>query len=1273
KIDDGAWQTYTAPIEIVGSSTADITKTISAKVTGVIGKTNESSTVTQTYTVSYPQLAGVVFNPADGTCDTDSLITLTASVAGADIYYTTNGSAPQAIAANKYNAPFKLTVGTKTVKAFAVKAKYKNSAVKEATYIVTEAEQTGGINLTLAKKLMHTNGVWEIENTSDSNFAVGRVIFGPAAFETSTEYTLSYPAGLQAAVSIIQGTVNNVIDSTTTSGAVTFTTNTSTDNYYFVFEVTEAMNNVQLSIYPTGNAPTPVTAVAITPNSAADLAMTVGDVKTFNVTYTPNDATVGKEVAWSVSDPTVLSLAGSTVTALKAGTSYLIVTSTSNNTITKKELITVSSQSVVSDALGMKHPASGTYSPVSESTWGNTAYTLGANVSGGNTTFALYSANATKVLLEIYNQPYGQEAAYDYWMTKNTTSNQWQATLQGDLTGKMYAFRVWGPNWTYSDSWKRGGSSAGCVNNTDYDANGNRFNPNKVVFDPYAREITHDPSNAVAIAAYNTSTPAYQLAEPEYAILSTGQPVGSTRKWREYDSGTIAPKGYIISDSTDYGTKPQIAAKDAIIYEAHARGLTKHPSVSSLSDILSGMDGFSGVENIPEEYRGTYKGAAMMVSYLKALGINTIELLPVHESDNDGNKDNKASGNYWAYMTFDYFAPDRRYSSDKSAGGPTKEFKEMVKAFHDEGMEVYLDVVYNHSGEGGTWNGNTTKWENGVEITNTSYDEGKQCTIVSMRGIDNQTYYSLVPGTKWAYWENTGCGNNLQCDNPYVRQFILDSLTYWIEDMGVDGFRFDLAPVLGRVNSGSGWNFSSTAKTLTDIASLGSSNNVEMIAEAWDCETYQVGQFPSGWGEWNGRFRDSIRNFIGNGGRTSDKGDVLSYINGDYDNFYDQGGPQRSINFVVAHDGYTLADLCSGYSPAGEAYNKDASKLQWPFGPSDGGDGSVPGSAFGSEPANKRQANRNYTAIQMISRGVPMIVWGDEFCRTQNGNNNPYNVDSVATWNNYNMINTSSPHLVATGSDNGTMAYHNNFGTFGNTANVNGNFKFMQYMLNLRKNEPALRQDTYNVRYDFKKEDGVSDLSDGDRCVWIKINGSSVSGGHDYLVFVNMYIEQEPFTIPSATPGYHWIRVADTQAYFETEFNSWSDATAATIAQASYGVAPWSVVILKQVSDAPETPTCAAPTIGGTTPFDSSTSVSISCSTTGASIYYTIDGSTPTTSSTSYSSPISINKTTTVKAIAVKSGYNNSTVASKTFTKNQPTCATPTISGTTPFETSTSV
>ena len=331
----------------------------------------------------------------------------------------------------------------------------------------------------------------------------------------------------------------------------------------------------------------------------------------------------------------------------------------------------------------------------------------------------------------------------------------------------------------------------------------------------------------------------------------------------------------------------------------------------------------------------------------------------------------------------------------------------------------------------------------------------------------------------------------------------------------------------------------------------------EMIAEAWDTrgDGYQVGNFPSGWGEWNGRFRDAIRGYVNTGNR----GAVNDYINGDYNNFYDQGGPHKTVNFVVAHDGFTLADLCS-YQGAGNALN---GTLTWPFGPSDGGNGDYNSLGFGHDPVMKRQAARNYIALQMISRGVPMIVYGDEFSRTQNGNNNPYNIDSVATWNNYNMINTTSPHTVSTG---GGGAYHNNFGTFNNTGNVNGNFIFMKYMLNLRASEPAFRQTDYSVVYDFKKEDGTNTLTDGDRCVWIKINGSSVTGGSDYLVFSNMYTQKIDFTVPTPASGKKWVIIADTASWAEPSYNCW-DPLKQNAYSGKYGVNAWSVVILKQIDE----------------------------------------------------------------------------------------------------------
>ena len=849
--------------------------------------------------------------------------------------------------------------------------------------------------------------------------------------------------------------------------------------------------------------------------------------------YSSGDETLiqSSGASFSVSPSANASVSDFIFSATEPGT--YTVTVTYNG---KTAQLTVTVLEPVTGELGSTYPVSGAFSPVDSNGtesgfgWDDLTFEPGGRIdTEGNLEVAVYSKNATKVLLEIYSTAYGEDAVYDYWMEKGS-DNFWRAELDDVPAGTLYAFRVWGANWTFDESWERGNSSAGFV--SDYDSIGSRFNPNKVLFDPYAREISHDKSDPAALGTYDNG------------MYGTGGETYQGTLRRNFDTGRYAPKSVVVVDNTGYGTKPAILQQDAIIYETHVRGLTKHSSSANLSSILSGIAGFEDVENIPAAYQGTYKGAGMMAPYLKALGINTVELLPVHESDNDANPDDAPGGNYWAYMTYGYFAPDRRYSYDKSYGGPTKEFKEMVKAFHDEGIEVYLDVVFNHSGEGGPWYGDK--------------DDYNTAELTFMRGFDCSEYYCLVPKTIGAHWESTGCGNNLRCDNKVVQDLILDSLTYWIDEMGVDGYRFDLAPVIGReFDSGSGnWYFNPNSQILSDIAALGASKNAEMIAEAWDTrgDGYQVGKFPSGWGEWNGRFRDAIRGYVNTGNR----GAVNDYINGDYNNFNDQGGPHKTVNFVVAHDGFTLADLCS-YQGAGNALN---GTLTWPFGPSDGGNGDQNTLGFGHDPAMKRQAARNYIALQMISRGVPMIVYGDEFSRTQNGNNNPYNIDSVATWNNYNMINTTSPHTVSTG---GGGEYHNNFGTFNNTGNVNGNFMFMKYMLNLRASEPALRQTDYSVVYDFKKENGVSTLTDGDRCVWIKINGSKVPGGSDYLVFSNMWQEQVSFTVPAPASGKKWVIIADTASWAEPSYNCWDPLKQNAYSEEVYGVNAWSVVILKQV------------------------------------------------------------------------------------------------------------
>ena len=806
-------------------------------------------------------------------------------------------------------------------------------------------------------------------------------------------------------------------------------------------------------------------------------------------------------------------------------------------------------------AIGEHYPKSGAFSKVNENGWASATWKLGANYNGSDVEFAVYSKNATKILLEIYDtetstnsteNAYGKDARYEYWMAKGS-DNIWRAKLANVPQKTYYAFRCWGPNWTFNTNWKRGNSAEGFI--SDVDTQGNRFNPNKVLFDPYTKEISHDRNNPTALgsdngAIYGTGG-SDTSSDHVYSGPATG---GQSMNRRNIDTGKYAPKGIIFTDSTGFGTKPQISQKDAIIYEAHVRGLTMHESSTSLQSILSGFNGFSGIENVPQEYRGTYKGAGYMAKYLKGLGINTIELLPVHETDNDHNPSNQSGGNFWGYMTYGYFAPDRRYSYDKSPGGPTKEFKEMVATFHAEGIEVYLDVVYNHSGEGGNW------------------DSTRKCAeLTFFRGFDNSEYYCLVPSNKEYYWETTGCGNNLRCDNPPVQNLVKDSLKYWIQEMGVDGFRFDLATVLGRVFDGANWNFSSSATLLTDIASMTDTYNVEMIAEAWDIGTYQVGNFPNKWGEWNGRYRDQVRRFLKGDGNTTGSNDDPKFVqvfNGDWGYFNDQGGPHKSVNFIVAHDGFTLTDLVS--------YNSKNNSVAWPFGPSDGGSDNNDSWNSDLNQSLRRQRVRNFFVTQFFSRGVPMIVYGDEFGRTQNGNNNPYNVDSVCTWNNYNMINTDSPNNVALGMGY-SGSYHNNLGTDSNTDNKNALFLFAQYVMNLRKNTPTLRQSDYNVTYTFKKENGTSDLSNGDRCVWIRINGDT-----DFLVFINMWTGLVDFTIPNPDSGKKWVRIIDTASWAEynigaSAYNNFWEVTDPNAYQVTsstnYGVNAWSIVVFQEANN----------------------------------------------------------------------------------------------------------
>jgi glycogen operon protein len=551
------------------------------------------------------------------------------------------------------------------------------------------------------------------------------------------------------------------------------------------------------------------------------------------------------------------------------------------------------------------------------------------------------------------------------------------------------------------------------------------------------------------------------------------------------------------------------------------------------------------VGNVPGALRGTYAGAALMAPYLKALGFTTIELLPVHETLNDINPDERPGGNYWGYMTYGYFAPDRRYAADKGPGGPTREFKEMVRAFHNAGMEVYLDVVFNHTGEGGNWGSN--------DVTG----------FASFGGFDAAEYYQMTDG-HYLVDGATGCGNQLNFSNVAPRRLVLDSLTYWLEELGVDGFRFDLAPVLGRSPDDAArqdWGrqkrFFQQHPLLDEIRDLGKAHRAEMIAEAWDIWGYEVGNFPAGWGEWNGRYRDAIRRFLKGDGNARA---FIEQMNGDYHNFNDQGGPQRSINFIVAHDGFTLADLVS--------YNGKNNGEAWPFGPSDGGNDSNDSWDSGGDQALRRQRLRNFWVIQFFSRGVPMVVWGDEFGRTQNGNNNPWNIDSVATWSNYEMIATNAPHRVETG---GGGAYHDNLGAAEGSAARNPLFSFARAIAGLRRDHPCLRQRLYgdllldrgdDVTYLVKAPDGSEHVADDARALRLTVDGSGV-GDSDFLLLINMYWSERDFAVPVAE-GQRWLRIVDTGAWAEPFGNVWNTATGSEII-GHYTVRPYAIVVLQQV------------------------------------------------------------------------------------------------------------
>ena len=463
---------------------------------------------------------------------------------------------------------------------------------------------------------------------------------------------------------------------------------------------------------------------------------------------------------------------------------------------------------------------------------------------------------------------------------------------------------------------------------------GHRFNPNKLLFDPYGKKLSGKLIWHKAIFGYNPDSPDKDLS------------------FNELDSAPYVPKSVVVEDRFDWedDIRPAYGFNESVLYETHVRGYTKlHPQV-------------------PDRHRGTFLGlcAPAVVSYLKNLGITAVELLPVHAFFGNRHKKGFPRDNYWGYESCSFFAPEQSYL----ACDDLDEFKKMVKLYHQNGLEVILDVVYNHTAEG-----------------------NQMGPTLCYRGIDNASYYMLNSENKRYYYDSTGCGASFNAENPYVLQLITDSLRYWTEEMHVDGFRFDLATTLCRRKGG----FTAESGFLYAVRQDPVLKNVKLIAEPWDVGDggYQLGAFPPGWSEWNDRFRDVVRRFWK--GDQYQTAELASRISGSSDIFnYHNRDIWSSLNFVTAHDGFCLNDLVSynvKHNAANGEDNRDGTNANWSWNSGEEGETDNP-----SVLANRRCRARAIMATLLLSVGTPMLFAGDEFLHTQMGNNNPYCQDNVLTW-----------------------------------------------------------------------------------------------------------------------------------------------------------------------------------------------------------------------------------------------------------------------------------
>ncbi len=670
-------------------------------------------------------------------------------------------------------------------------------------------------------------------------------------------------------------------------------------------------------------------------------------------------------------------------------------------------------------------------------------YPLGATYDGNGVNFALFSENATGVRLCLFNHP-SDHGEYEQLNMEEVTDYVWHVYLPGINPGQLYGYRVYG---RYLPK------------------KGLRFNPQKLLIDPYAKAIQGR----------------IEVKDSMFDYSFEGDVKKNVFEKNITDSAPEMNKSVVIDTQFDWEgiRRPDIPMHNSIIYELHVKGFTAtHPA-------------------IPEEDRGTYRGLAnpVIIDYFKNLGVTAIELMPIHHFVHNKFLLEKGLSNYWGYNSIGFFAPHAEYSASGMSGEQVTEFKEMVKAYHRAGIEVILDVVYNHTGEG-----------NHLGPT------------LSFKGIDNQNYYRMDPKHTLYYTDYTGTGNTLNMLTSRTLQLVMDSLRYWANDMQIDGFRFDLASTLARGL----YDVGKLSTFLDTIHQDPTISQLKLIAEPWDLGEggYQVGNFPVLWAEWNGKFRDSVRKFWR--GDESPLSELAYRLSGSSDLYQDNGKlPSSSINFVTAHDGFTLNDLVT-YDQKYNEKNGEQSK--------DGEDNNISWNSGVEGPTDdpdivalREKRKRNFLSTLLLSQGVPMISHGDEYGRTQQGNNNAYCQDNELAWMNWEWDDRQRKL-----------------------------FEFTKKVIAIRNEHPVTHRRRYFKNRQIQGE-GITDIrwlnNDGIdmsieewetrfiRCMGMLLNGELMHEMDEYgnvlkkdilLILVNSYWEPISFNLPHEDLSVHWEVLLDT-------------------------------------------------------------------------------------------------------------------------------------------------